>query len=169
MRKLSGRTRKRSPGHVHVIEQRLPESQEGAWDLNGRDRGKSYNQPAKEPRIAGLQVLKILPTLFLLTLATLTACSAPTPVPETLAPATTPMPTESPTASDRPTQRPAAVATATPSSPPGPEPAPTPASVPQTTNVPTPPPTEPAKAPRVPAHAKGDRTPADGRPRKCRP
>ena len=92
-------------------------------------------------------MLKILPTLFLLMLATLTACSAPTPVPETLAPATTPMPTESPTASDRPTQRPAAVATATPASPPSPEPAPTPATVPQTTNVPTPTPTEHAKNP----------------------
>ena len=63
-------------------------------------------------------MLKLLLALFLLILATLTACSGQTPTLETLAPTSTQMPTESPTASDRPTQRPAAVTTATLASPP---------------------------------------------------
>ena len=92
-------------------------------------------------------MLKLLLALFLLILATLTACSGQTPTPETQAQTFTPAPTESPTASDRPTQSPAAVATATPASPPSPEPTPTPATVPQATSVPTPTPTEPAKNP----------------------
>ena len=94
-------------------------------------------------------MLKILLALFLLILATLTACSGQTPTLETLAPTSTPMPAESPTASDRPTQKPAAVTTATPASPPSPEAAPTPAKVPQPTNVPTPTPTESAKPPGI--------------------
>ena len=76
---------------------------------------------------------------FLVTLATLTACSDPTPAPETLAPAFTPASTASPTASptptetpaptEAPTERPTAAPTATPSSFPIPDPTATPVSL----------------------------------------
>ena len=68
---------------------------------------------------------------LLVTLATLTACSDPTPAPETLAPTSAPTPTAAPTPTELPVptepqaERPTAAPTATPASTPAPEPTPT--------------------------------------------
>ena len=68
---------------------------------------------------------------LLVTLATLTACSDPTPAPETLAPTSAPSPTAAPTPTELPVptesqaERPAAAPTATPANTPAPEPTPT--------------------------------------------
>ena len=96
-------------------------------------------------------MLKLLLALFLLILATLTACSGQTPTPETLAPTSTLMPTESPTASVRLTREPTALATLAPATPLSPESTPTPETIPGPTSVPTPTtaPREPTKAPGV--------------------
>ena len=70
---------------------------------------------------------------LLVTLATLAACSDPTPAPETQAPTTAPTPTASPTPTETPvptetpTERPTAAPKATPASTPTPEPTATPA------------------------------------------
>ena len=70
---------------------------------------------------------------LMVTLATLTACSDPTPAPETQAPTTAPTPTASPTPTETPVpteapeERPTAAPTATPASTPTPAPTATPA------------------------------------------
>ena len=66
---------------------------------------------------------------ILVLLATLAACSGPTPAPETLTPAATPAPTqtETPVPTEPPTERPTAAPTATRKSPPTPAPTTTPA------------------------------------------
>ena len=67
--------------------------------------------------------------IVLVLLATLAACSGPTPAPETLTPAATPTPTqtETPAPTEPPTERPTAAPTATRTSPPTPAPTTTPA------------------------------------------
>ena len=69
--------------------------------------------------------------IVLVLLATLAACSGPTPAPETLTPAATPTPTqtETPAPTEPPTERPTAAPTATRTSPPTPAPTTTPAPV----------------------------------------
>ena len=70
---------------------------------------------------------------LLVTLATLTACSDPTPAPETLAPTSAPTPavapasTDTPVSTETPTERPTAAPKATPASTPTPAPTATPA------------------------------------------
>ena len=84
-------------------------------------------------------MLKLFLPATLVLLVTLTACSGPTPAPETQTPTSTPgptaaptptespVPTETPVPTEAPTERPTAAPTATPASPPTPGPTATPA------------------------------------------